>query len=128
MKSLHKYKIRGQCLFLVTLEAFFPPLCFYLKVLCWPKSLFGIFCKMLWKNPNERFCQTNIGSTNFPFTVFIYLIQTAVHLGNPSTIFFFSIFQFYFILFLNFTILYWFCHISKWIHHRHTHVPHPEPS
>ena len=26
-----------------------------------------------------------------------------------------------------FTILYWFCHTSTWIHHRHTRVPHPEP-
>ena len=34
----------------------------------------------------------------------------------------------YFILFLNFTILYWFCQISKWICHRYTRVPHPEPS
>ena len=33
----------------------------------------------------------------------------------------------FFFLF-NFTILYWFCHISKWIHHRYTCVPHPEPS
>ena len=33
----------------------------------------------------------------------------------------------YFILF-NFTILYWFCHMSKWICHRYTCVPHPEPS
>ena len=33
-----------------------------------------------------------------------------------------------FILFLNFTILYWFCQISKRIHHRYTCVPHPEPS
>ena len=24
--------------------------------------------------------------------------------------------------------MYWFCHISKWICHRHTCVPHPEPS
>ena len=24
--------------------------------------------------------------------------------------------------------MYWFCHISKWIHHRYTCVPHPEPS
>ena len=32
-----------------------------------------------------------------------------------------------FILFI-FTILYWFCHISKWICHRYTCVPHPEPS
>ena len=25
-----------------------------------------------------------------------------------------------------FTILYWFCHTSTWIHHRYTRVPHPE--
>ena len=31
-------------------------------------------------------------------------------------------------LFFNFTILYWFCHISKWIRHRYTCVPHFEPS
>ena len=30
--------------------------------------------------------------------------------------------------FLNFKILYWFCHISKWICHRYTRVPHPKPS
>jgi len=35
---------------------------------------------------------------------------------------------FNFILFLNFTILYYFCQISKWIRHRYTCVPHPEPS
>ena len=34
----------------------------------------------------------------------------------------------YFFLFFNFTILYWFCHISTWIRHRYTGVPHPEPS
>ena len=33
-----------------------------------------------------------------------------------------------FILFLNFTILYWFCQTPKWIRHRYTCVPHPEPS
>ena len=37
-------------------------------------------------------------------------------------------FFFNFILFFNFTILYCFCHISKWICHRYTCVPHPEPS
>ena len=26
-----------------------------------------------------------------------------------------------------FTILYWFCHISTWIHHGCTYAPHPEP-
>ena len=34
---------------------------------------------------------------------------------------------FYFISF-NFTILYWFCHISKGSCHRYTCVPHPESS
>ena len=33
-----------------------------------------------------------------------------------------------FLILFNFTILYWFCHISKWICHRYTYVPHPEPS
>ena len=37
------------------------------------------------------------------------------------------IFYYYFILFFNFTILYWFCHISTSIRHRYTRVPHPEP-
>ena len=32
------------------------------------------------------------------------------------------------LIFFNFTILYWFCHISTWIRHRYTRVPHPEPS
>ena len=41
--------------------------------------------------------------------------------------FFFIRFFLNFILF-NFTILYWFCHISKWICHRYTCVPHSEPS
>ena len=41
---------------------------------------------------------------------------------------FFFAFFFHFFLFFNFTILYWFCHISKWIRHRYTCVPHPEPS
>ena len=40
----------------------------------------------------------------------------------------FSFLFLFFNLFFNFTILYWFCHISTWIRHRYTHVPHPEPS
>ena len=34
----------------------------------------------------------------------------------------------YLFFFFNFTILLWFCHISTWIHHGYTRVPHPEPS
>ena len=33
-----------------------------------------------------------------------------------------------FILFFYFTILYWFCNISTWIHHGFICVPYPEPS
>ena len=36
--------------------------------------------------------------------------------------------QIYFFFHFILTLLYWFCHISKWIHHRYTCVPHPEPS
>ena len=52
------------------------------------------------------------------------------NLANQQTLQFtsFLFFFFNFIVFFNFTILYWFCHISKWIRHRYTCVPHPEPS
>ena len=39
-----------------------------------------------------------------------------------------SKFSLFLILFFNFTILYWFCHISTCICHRYTRVPHPESS
>ena len=45
--------------------------------------------------------------------------------GAKSCLF---IYLFILILFLNFTILHWFCQILKWIHHRYTCVPHPELS
>ena len=54
----------------------------------------------------------------FYFLFFLYLCSK----------FYSPIFKKNFILFFNFTILYWFCHISKWIHHRYTWVPHSEPS
>ena len=41
---------------------------------------------------------------------------------------FICIFIYLHCFFFNFTILYWFCHISTWICHRYTCVPHPEPS
>ena len=54
-------------------------------------------------------------------------LQPQIRLTGWPQIYLFFIF-FNFILFFNFTILYWVCHISKWIHHRYTSVPHPEPS
>ena len=49
-------------------------------------------------------------------------------MNSLSLFIYFFLYFYLFILFFNFTILYWFCHISKWIHHRYTCVPHPEPS
>ena len=60
----------------------------------------------------------NIGSQDF---IFWFMLLKQRH-------FLFLFVCFLFFLFLNFTILYWFCHISKWICHRYTCVPHPEPS
>ena len=48
--------------------------------------------------------------------------------GNQARGFFFSSILFYFILFFNFTILYWFWNISTWICHRYTCAPHPSGS
>jgi len=48
--------------------------------------------------------------------------------GNASYHLFIHFLNLFFILFFNFTILYWFCHISTWIRHRYTCVPHSEPS
>ena len=52
-----------------------------------------------------------------------------VNLGSHDINNFFFFFLFFnLILFFNFTILYWFCHISTCVRHRYTRVPHPEPS
>ena len=45
-----------------------------------------------------------------------------------STLLFLLTSSLYLFLFFNFTILYWFCHISTCICHRYTCVPHAEPS
>ena len=49
-------------------------------------------------------------------------ISRFIHVAANGIISFF----FFFTLFY-FTILYWFCHTSTWIHHRCTWVPNPEP-
>ena len=71
---------------------------------------------------------------------FLSFIEPIFAWNGPLVSVIFFIFFLNFILFLNwtiqkiiiflfnFTILYWFCHISKWILHRYTCVPHPEPS
>ena len=59
----------------------------------------------------------------FTCLIAIYISSLGKRLLTAFAHFFFNL-----ILFFNFTILYWFCHISKGIHHRYTCVPHPEPS
>ena len=61
--------------------------------------------------------------TLIPDNLFIIFRFSYPSTGSCGEFFFF----FNCILFFNFTILYWFCHISKWIRHRYTRVPHPEP-
>ena len=69
--------------------------------------------------PLSRWCHPTISSSVIPFS------SCPQSFPASGSFLFFSI---YFILFFNFTILYWFCHISTLIHHRYTRVPHPEPS
>ena len=61
-----------------------------------------------------------------------YRISSRVPCATHSVSFFLFLFFYFiflnFVLFLNFTILYWFCQILKWICHRYTCVSHPEPS
>ena len=54
------------------------------------------------------------------------LLKHTLYSLDPCIFFFFLLI--YFILFFNLTIFYWFCYISRWIRHRYTCVPHPEPS
>ena len=56
------------------------------------------------------------------------LLCSCSTLGLEKRLFSQFLFFYYFILFFNFTVLYWFCHISKWICPRYTCVPHSEPS
>ena len=65
----------------------------------------------------------NLDFGNWTLYYFYYCHYFVLFTLNFAKVAFFK-----FILFLNFTILYWFCQISKWICHRYTCVPHPEPS
>ena len=79
------------------------------------REIYSFLCSQWEKNLRPRFIKSEIKGPkklNFFFMPYILLF----------------IFLFFLILFFNFTILYWFCHISKWIRHRYTCVPHPEPS
>ena len=67
-------------------------------------------------------CAINLYTLHWPH------VYTELFIFFNFNFFCFLFFIIYFILFFNFTILYWFCQISTWIRHRYTRVPHPEPS
>ena len=74
-------------------------------------------------------CTTKTLASNLNCSQRPNLVLVALTASSFSSFFFLSFFIFFnLILFLNFTILYWFCQISKWICPRYTWVPHPEPS
>ena len=79
------------------------------------------FKHILDSNSSLIICVTNLLVSPVSFYLLIRLILFLIF-------YLFFIFLKNFILFLNFTILYWFCQKSKWIHHRYTCVPHPKPS
>ena len=68
---------------------------------------------------------------NIPLVSLNFLEEISSLFHSIVFLYFFALITkggFLFILFFNFTILHWFCHISKWILLRYTRVPHPEPS
>ena len=56
------------------------------------------------------------------------LLSLTTHQGLSYLLLLLLLLLFFNFILFNFTILYWFCHIPKWIRHRYTCVPHPEPS
>ena len=57
----------------------------------------------------------------------LYKFWTQVFYHIHGSQLFSSYLCFVFFFSFYFTILYWFCHISTWIHHGCTCAPHPEP-
>ena len=61
------------------------------------------------------------------FSVSFYGHFQSLELEDQKPYFFLVRVLFIYLFIFYFTILYWFCHTSTWIHHRYTRVPHPEP-
>ena len=95
---------------------------------------------LMYSFPNFELVHCSMSSSNCCFLICIQITQEACKVVWYSHLFknfLFSFFEdhvrfycllYFFKLYFNFTILYWFCHISKWICHRYICVPHPEPS
>ena len=69
-----------------------------------------------------------LGPSMLPLHLLRLLWQCPLETWPKQPLFFLFLFFFFNLILFNFTILYWFCHISKWIRHRYTRVPHPETS
>ena len=96
----------------------------------WPGEFHGLYS--LWgckeSETTERISLSLIMKSNQILQKLFFHYLSVKLLENIGFFIFFCFFFFFLFYFLTFTILYWFCHISKWIRHRYTCVPHPEPS
>ena len=86
------------------------------------------YCNIIWASPMAQWIRNSLANTGDTGDVGLILGSRRSPRGRNGNPLEYSFFFFNFILFLNFTILYWFCQILKWIRHRYTCVPHPEPS
>ena len=91
---------------------------------------FLLFCILV----NHNWKATSVILMTYIARVITTLFTTTVEFLLPLFIFFtliYFLFIYFFAwvygFFLNFTILYWFCHTSTCIHYGYTRVPHPEP-
>ena len=95
-----------------------------------------LFCILTWRQGVEKLCfydlQIVLGtySLHMCLSLHMFIFYFTYRKGHFSVLLLIllSFLFFNLILILNFTILYRFCQISKWIRHRYTYVPHPEPS
>ena len=88
--------------------------CEYLKSV-WLAYVFQAKIFRVKSTESERI--TSSPGSSFHLFIFKIILFVVVVVGKY---FFFN-----FILFFNFTILYWFCHISKWIRHRYVYMCSP---
>ena len=104
----------------------FPILLIWFFSLCFLMSLANGLSILFILSKNQLLALLSFAMVSFVSFVFISALIFFVCLFFWNSLAF-SFFFSNFILFFNFIILYWFWHISTWICHRYTRVPHPEP-
>ena len=92
-----------------------------------PLPHIGLLGDFLWHHFTQNWSKLQpVPLLQIPYSslpLFLFFFFIAFFQAKSYYFYFFNL-----ILFFNFTILYWFSHISTWICHRYTRVPHPEAS